>query len=667
MAKKARRDNKKEKNVKQVMKAEEVAGYRGNEDTDAILMSLGENPRDAKKRKKKGRKSLNNELEDETNPLEDEVLNDDFSKFMDQMGQFKDRLHADYVPANMPIQIFAGPEYESVNPEQLKKIEIEIRSTTSDDKISTAVINREIQNPDYFQISRKKVEGFRPIFDREELKIKPPKRGREKNTRKKVSRKFQTRQKYRRQTEEVESFLWYRFNASWNWYRHHVTGFWELWSFGAWRAVPEPFNSRLYTEEENGSASDCDESLEDENNNLQTIVRKRPGMRGNSPVSGRRMQPEAMGREIQQEREDSESGPGRADKCDQSRLDQLQIELQETINHLREVGEELSLERKTNDQLRAKILNNDFFKYNEILGQMQKDNQNIISHIRESPGLKLIPQVQDVLITLDEFSARLVIASEELNSQYEQSQSNIVGNKDMNTNELQLDLSSLEPPSLGTNFLNFLQSFIIMGQSSSHPTTAPLPPLAFTTYPPPLLCRPPSSMVNLRSATPCRDDVSPTSPKPSLGSRMTGTLPCLPISPHSSSSSHDTVQSAISAKPNNSTSQNATGTRPKVFESGTSEATGVPTTRTGKRYDNLIAQLKGYHPNLSLADAHSYLMELRQSNNGKLSGMSIQDIKEKVASLLKRDRGMACGASTEDKNCSICFDDMSPTIPFKQA
>merc|ERR1719319_2061784 len=62
MAKKARRDNKKEKNVKQVMKAEEVAGYRGNEDTDAILMSLGENPRDAKKRKK-GRKSLNNELE----------------------------------------------------------------------------------------------------------------------------------------------------------------------------------------------------------------------------------------------------------------------------------------------------------------------------------------------------------------------------------------------------------------------------------------------------------------------------------------------------------------------------------------------------------------------------------------------------------------------------
>merc|ERR1719319_1431465 len=193
MAKKARRDNKKEKNVKQVMKAEEVAGYRGNEDTDAILMSLGENPRDVKKRKKKGRKSLNNELEDETNPLEDEVLNDDFSKFMDQMGQFKDRLHADYVPANMPIQIFAGPEYESVNPEQLKKIEIEIRSTTSDDKISTAVINREIQNPDYFQISRKKVEGFRPIFDREELKIKP------KNTRKKVSRKFQTRQKYRRQ------------------------------------------------------------------------------------------------------------------------------------------------------------------------------------------------------------------------------------------------------------------------------------------------------------------------------------------------------------------------------------------------------------------------------------------------------------------------------------
>lgn len=82
MAKKQRRDNKKEKNVKMVMKAEDVAGYVGTDDTDAILMSLGESTGDVKKGKKKvekaekpkgekkGRRSMEKNMEDdETTPL----------------------------------------------------------------------------------------------------------------------------------------------------------------------------------------------------------------------------------------------------------------------------------------------------------------------------------------------------------------------------------------------------------------------------------------------------------------------------------------------------------------------------------------------------------------------------------------------------------------------
>jgi len=82
MAKKQRRDNKKEKNVKMVMKAEDVAGYMGTDDTDAILMSLGESTGDVKKGKKKvekaekpkgekkGRRSMEKNMEDdETTPL----------------------------------------------------------------------------------------------------------------------------------------------------------------------------------------------------------------------------------------------------------------------------------------------------------------------------------------------------------------------------------------------------------------------------------------------------------------------------------------------------------------------------------------------------------------------------------------------------------------------
>jgi len=83
MQKKARRDNKKEKNVKQVMKAEEVAGYKGNENIDEVLQSLGENPgnqaegKKGKKTKiektkpdKKGRRSVEKTMEDdEKTPL----------------------------------------------------------------------------------------------------------------------------------------------------------------------------------------------------------------------------------------------------------------------------------------------------------------------------------------------------------------------------------------------------------------------------------------------------------------------------------------------------------------------------------------------------------------------------------------------------------------------
>jgi len=232
--------------------------------------------------------------------------------------------------------------------------------------------------------------------------------------------------------------------------------------------------------------------------------------------------------------------------------------------------------------------------------------------------------------------------------------------KDINDNELHLDikelcfdLTCLEPPNLGATFLNFLQSFIIMGQSSLHPTSTLQPPPAIMTYPPLLKYRPPSSI---------HSDQDPTTPIRPLDHKMTGTLPGMPISPLSTTSLRDPAQSAMSYLSWNSTSQNATlatGTRPKVLETGTFAASVNPITRTKKRFNNLIAQLNEYHPSLSLADAHSYVMELRKSNNGKLSGMSIQDIIKKVASFIERDRGVSCGVSARDENCSICFDDMS--------
>ena len=71
----------------------------------------------------------------------------------------------------------------------------------------------------------------------------------------------------------------------------------------------------------------------------------------------------------------------------------------------------------------------------------------------------------------------------------------------------------------------------------------------------------------------------------------------------------------------------------------------------GKKYDKLIAQLQKNHPNLSSAEAERYVLELRNSNNGKLSGMGFKDIIKRIGIVIERDRGMSGGGSAEDEKC----------------
>ena len=52
------------------------------------------------------------------------------------------------------------------------------------------------------------------------------------------------------------------------------------------------------------------------------------------------------------------------------------------------------------------------------------------------------------------------------------------------------------------------------------------------------------------------------------------------------------------------------------------------------------------HPDLSKADAQTYILELRGQNPaGKLSGMSIQDIIKKVGTFIERDRSNRVAAA----------------------
>merc|ERR1719474_247846 len=57
-----------------------------------------------------------------------------------------------------------------------------------------------------------------------------------------------------------------------------------------------------------------------------------------------------------------------------------------------------------------------------------------------------------------------------------------------------------------------------------------------------------------------------------------------------------------------------------------------------KSYQRLLAQLQSRYPDLSTHDAERYIQLLRENNNGKLSGMSIQTIHDRVGNYIKADR-----------------------------
>jgi len=145
-------------------------------------------------------------------------------------------------------------------------------------------------------------------------------------------------------------------------------------------------------------------------------------------------------------------------------------QLEETKNHLREEKLKNNHLNIKNDFLRSKLLHNDFKKYRDALRQREKNNFSVIGHLRSSPELEHTPQIQLALRSFHEFSARLLLADQQLTSQYDilyqQSQTSET------IPELHLDLANVEPPDLGSSCINLLYRSILMSQS----TPAPIPP-----------------------------------------------------------------------------------------------------------------------------------------------------------------------------------------------
>ena len=66
-------------------------------------------------------------------------------------------------------QIFAGPEFGEIDAKEQRKIQIDIRRNIPSHRISQSPIRRSIHDANSIVISRGKEEGYRPIFDRDEI------------------------------------------------------------------------------------------------------------------------------------------------------------------------------------------------------------------------------------------------------------------------------------------------------------------------------------------------------------------------------------------------------------------------------------------------------------------------------------------------------------------
>jgi len=200
------------------------------------------------------------------------------------------------------------------------------------------------------------------------------------------------------------------------------------------------------------------------------------------------------------------------------------------------------------------------------------------------------------------------------------------------------DLSSLESPQLNSVEVDTLR-LLTSVSLNSRPPVAPFASFPNTTRPPPsrppgLLGPPPGLTSRAESGNPQPENL--TSIRAPISRPRTATNP-RPVAP-------------VARPP---ASQAA-----PVPAGGAVGGAAAPGPRN-KSYQKLLAQLQSRYTDLSTPDAERYIHMLRESNNGKLSGMSIQSIHERVGNYMRTDRENRRADYDTDNNCSICLEDMS--------
>jgi len=293
--------------------------------------------------------------------------------------------------------------------------------------------------------------------------------------------------------------------------------------------------------------------------------------------------------------------------------------------------------------LKLRFLKTEFDGKKALLMNKNSENGKLITYLTNmnsnESNKASFSAIKTSIDKLNEFSARLYNGIENLQAKYndkvrlaEQSPGSL------NNVELDFDLSSLESPQLNSVEVDTLR-LLTSVSLNSRPPVAPFASFPNTTRPPPsrppgLLGPPPGLTSRAESGNPQPENL--TSIRAPISRPRTATNP-RPVAP-------------VARPP---ASQAA-----PVPAGGAVGGAAAPGPRN-KSYQKLLAQLQSRYTDLSTPDAERYIHMLRESNNGKLSGMSIQSIHERVGNYMRTDRENRRADYDTDNNCSICLEDMS--------
>eukprot|EP00090_Calanus_glacialis_P031446 TRINITY_DN5190_c0_g1_i2.p1 TRINITY_DN5190_c0_g1~~TRINITY_DN5190_c0_g1_i2.p1 ORF type:complete len:1519 (-),score=592.62 TRINITY_DN5190_c0_g1_i2:152-4708(-) len=296
--------------------------------------------------------------------------------------------------------------------------------------------------------------------------------------------------------------------------------------------------------------------------------------------------------------------------------------------------------------LKLRCLKTEFDGKKTFLMSKNLENEKLITYLTNMNSNEAnqasFSTIKSSIDKLNEFSARLYNGIETLQAKYEEKIRLVEQSPGAVPVELNFDSSSLESPQLTSVEVDTLR-LLTSVSLNTRPQVAPFASYPNTTRPPP--SRPPG-LLGPPPGLPPRSDTNNPLPDNLTSIRAASARPRAASSPRpgvTGAASRPTLTQAA---------------RPTPAAAGPAAAAAASGPRN-KAYQKLLAQLQTRYPDLTTPDVERYIHMLRENNNGKLSGMSIQSIHERVGNYMRADRERKRVENDTDNNCSICLEDMS--------